>query len=221
MTGINFKDNNIRPKGRRSKPKAEKRQTGKAQPYAYEFSYKGKKFEVLSTANGWWGKEDGKVKLHKLVTAYEFYFTDDQACSYAEISSEQLQYFQELHPDFYGIKHAAKQSPNQVAKKKIVGELGKDKELSKWWLEKTEKDTFGNKVEATGPNGRDLFDGLSQEIRKLGEEIRNDENDDYDNQNDKKLPGEPDAGDTDAGQDGAGDEATPAENKEQGQEVPA
>jgi len=214
---INFKkDNNIYPKSLRIAPKAEERQTGKANPYAYEFSYKGKKFDVLSTANGWWGKEDGKVKLHKLVTAYEFYFTDDQACSYAEISSEQLQYFQELHPDFYRIKHAAKQSPNQIAKKKIVGELDKDKELSKWWLEKTEKETFSPRIEATVANGRDLVDGLTQQVRQMGENLRaeliNNKN------NEKHTSGSP-TGDINAEQVRDGNEAKFADNDAGGEKA--
>lgn len=216
MQGVNFKDNNTKPRGRRSAPKAETRRTGKAEPYAYDFEYKGMKFSVLNSANGWWVKEDGKVKLHKLVTAYEFYYTDDQACGYAEISKEQLSYFQELHPDFYGIKHAAKQSPNQRAKKKLVGELDNNVELSKWWLERTEKDTFSPRVEATGANGRDLFDGLSQEIKQLGEELRNEHDDD-----DEKHPSAPDSGHPDAGPERTGDEATPAETTVAGSGVPA
>jgi hypothetical protein len=206
-------------KGRRSLPMAEARRVAKNNnPIAYHFADpRVGGFDVLNSDRGWWVKEDGRVKLQKLVDAYCFYYTDDEAISYAGISAEQLKYFQELHPEFYPIKHAAKRQPDMHAKKKIVEQAGKDVSWAAWWLSRTQKETFSTRVEATGANGRDLFDGMAQEIRKLGEELRNEPHDD----DDEEHPGTPDAGHPDAGPVGTGNEASPAETKVEGSAVPA
>ena len=197
---------------------AEARQTGKQSPIAYRFrDPRVGEMDVLNSANGWWIGVEGGIKLQKLVDAYCFYYTDDEAISYAGISERQLKYFQELHPDFYPIKHAAKRQPDMHAKKKIVEQAGKDVSWAAWWLSRTQKETFSTRVEATGANGRDLFDGMAQEIRKLGEELRNEPYDD----DDEKHPGTLDAGHPDAGPVGTGDEASPAETKVEGSAVPA
>lgn len=205
--GIKLTPGNTKQKGRRSAPKAEDRQTGKENPIAY--TYKDPRvgeFDVLNSANGWWIGEMGAVKVQKLVDAYCFYMTDDEACSYAGISKTQLEYFQKLHPDFYGIKHAAKSQPGMHAKKRIVGNIEKDTELSKWWLERTQKDTFSTRQENTGANGRDLFDGMTARFKKLQDDI-DDEEDDYDTE---EHPSSTDAGDADPGPEGDGDDSAPA-----------
>lgn len=214
---INFKDNNTRPKGRRSAPKAEDRQTGKPEPYAYTFEDANLgTMPVLNSANGWWAGTEGARKLTKLVDAYKFYATDDQACYYAGITTGQLQYFQELHPNFFGIKHAAKQSPALLAKKKLIGDIEKDGDVARWFLERAEKETFSPRVENAGANGRDLFDGLSQEIRQLGEALRNEDATDS-----KEHPGVAPTGDAHAGPGGAGDATAPTGAPTEGPALPA
>jgi hypothetical protein len=194
---------------------AEARLTGKENPIAYHFSDpRVGEFDVLNSSRGWWVKPDGRVKLQKLVDAYSYYFTDDEAISYAGISMEQLKYFQELHPDFYTIKHCAKRQPDMGAKKVLVAHAIKDVNWSAWWLSRTQKDTFSTRVEATSANGRDLYDGLSQEIRKLGEELIGEP---YDNT--QQHPSVDLAGHTDAGSDGLGDEAGTSDNTDQGQNI--
>ena len=169
--------------------------------------------DVLNSANGWWIGVEGGIKLQKLVDAYCFYYTDDEAISYAGISIGQLKYFQELHPDFYAIKHAAKRQPDMHAKKKIVEIAGKDVQWAAWWLSRTQKETFSTRVEATGANGRDLFDGLTERYKELVENLRkaHKENKQYDPTDDKEHASALDAGHIDAGPVGARDEATPAE----------
>lgn len=153
--GVNFKDNNTKPRGRRSAPKSEERMTGKNDPYAYIFKDPTLgELKVLNSSNAWWLDS---VKLQKLIDSYKLYATDDQACFYAGITTNQLEYFQKLHPDFYGIKHACKQYPNLSAKKKVVGDIEKSTETAKWWLERTEKDTFSTRQEQTAKDGQPLF----------------------------------------------------------------
>lgn len=210
---IHFRTGDRRQKGRRSLPIAENRKTGKKEPYAYTFKDRHLgELKVLSSANAWW--DDDGVKLQLLINAYKFYATDEQACYYAGISMTQLKYFQELHPGFYPIKHACKQSPNILARKTIVDRVSKDPDLARWWLERTEKDAFSSRQENTGAGGRDLFEQASQELKSLGEKLRNIEQPDDDTGDNKgtaeKHPAAEQPGHADAGPDGHGDEAAPA-----------
>jgi hypothetical protein len=210
---VQMKPGNRRNKGRKSAPKAEERMTGKDNPIAYRFNHPsipGEELDVLNSSRGWWASEDGRVKLYRLVDAFCFYYTDLEAIAYAGISLEQLKYFQELHPDFYTIKGLAKSTPDRHAKKKIVEDINHNVSTAQWWLERTQKDTFSTRQEQTGANGRDLYEGLSEDIRQMGEELRNDKNNDNPNTT-KKHAGEPEAGNPDAGQGGAGHEASPTE----------
>ena len=184
---------------------AEARQTGKKSPYAYTFKDANLgEMPVLNSANAWWLDP---VKVQKLVDAYKFHATDRMACYYAGISATQLSYFQELHPDFYMIKDGCKADANLRARKRIVGDIDKDTANAWKWLERTEKETFSPRMEATGANGRDLVDGLTAQVRAMLDEEEDDEP--HDN-NDQKHPGSPDAGHTDAGPVGAGNDSTPA-----------
>lgn len=125
---------------------------------------------VLNSDRAWWIDE---AKLNRLVSAYKLYMTDDQACFYTGITKDQLEYFQKLHPEFYGIKHACKQKPGISARVNIIEKLKTDSSLAQWWLTVTEKETFSPRVENTGANGRDLFDGMTEKYRKLTEDIEN------------------------------------------------
>lgn len=214
---INLRPGNRKPKGRRSAPKASERLTGKKDPYAYEFyDPKCGRFMVLNSSRGWWAEETiGQIKLQRLVDAYKFYYTDDQAVIYAGITRIQLTYFQELHPEFYDIKEAARQNPALIAKKLLVESLETDKALAQWWLEVTEKETFGRRSEVVGGGGRELFDGMTTELKNLTEAIRIEHkgNNKYDDTSDNNTehPSGDVATDADAGQDGAGDETTASE----------
>lgn len=175
---------------------AELRMTGKKEPYAYTFKDPNLgELPILNSSNAWWLDA---VKLNKLVDAYKFHATDDQACYYAGISKTQLLYFQELHPDFYRIKDAVKQDANLRARKRVIGDIDKDTSNAWKWLERTEKDIFSPRVEAAGLNGRDLFDGVTAELKALTEGIRK-------RQRDEKYTGEQNTDHPDAGPDGAGD----------------
>lgn len=215
MENINFKDNNTGQRKEREPIDPTQRQTGQEEPYAYIFKDANLgELQVLNTANAWWLD---RQKLTKLVDAYKFYATDDQACFYAGISIGQLKYFQTLHPDFYTIKHLAKQDPGLRAKKTIVKSLETDKETAKWWTERTEKE-FNPKVEQTG-TGRDLFDGLTKEIKELGEQLRNSNYDKPSDTTEEYSSGE-DTGGASTGPDGDTDDATAAENVGDGQDIP-
>lgn len=204
---------NRKPKGRRSRPKAELRRTGKKEIYAYTFKDPNLgEFKVLNSMNAWWLES---VKLQQLVDAYKFYATDDEACYYAGISMTQLQYFQELHPDFYTIKHAAKQDITLRAKKALMKGVENDKGTASWLLERLQKDIFSTRQETTGANGRDLFDQQTQALKELGEKISK-----ANDSETKKHISDSDADNTDAGQDRHTDEAGTTDAKLAGEGVP-
>lgn len=197
----NLNKGNRRPKGRRSAPKTENRLTGKKEPYAFIFKDPSLgELPILNSSRGWWVDP---VKVQKLVDAYKFYATDDQACYYAGITATQLMDFQKLHPEFYRIKHLAKQDPALRAKKTVFAKVDKDVETARWLLTRLEKETFSPRVENTGPDGRDLFDGMTEEYKKLINEIRDAKR--AENKN-KEHAGKQPAGDVDTGQGGDRDE---------------
>lgn len=148
-----IKPGNTRQKGRRSAPKAEERMTGKLDPYTYTLKDKRVgELRVLSSSRAWWEGQDGQVKLHRLIDAYCWHYTDAQACSHADITMIQLTYFQKLHPDFYEIKARAKQQIGMHAKVRIgkAIESGENGTKDAWeWLEKTERETFGRNIDVT------------------------------------------------------------------------
>lgn len=207
---------NRRQKGRRSAPKVEDRRATKSRDGEYAYTFEDAnlgKLQVLNTENAWWKDKD---KLTKLIDAYKFYATDDQACFYAGITIDQLKYFQQLHPQLYTIKHLAKQDPGLRAKRTIVKSLETDKETAKWWTERTEKE-FNPKVEQTG-TGRDLYDGLTKEIKELGEQLRNSNYDKPSDTTEEHSSGE-DTGGTSTGPDGNTNDASPTETTDGGQDI--
>lgn len=219
MTGENaikqVNSGNRKPKGKRSAPKAEERRVAKYNdPYAYTFKDKNLgEMKVLNSDNAWWVDP---VKLNMLVAAYKFYATDAQACYYAGITETQLKYFQELHPDFYTIKHAAKQDPILRAKKRIFEEVEKSTETAKWVADRLEKDTFSTKVVQESTDKAQL-DALSEKLRILSEknlDIEDETNHDNRRSETKQEhpSGQPGAS-VDANTGGAGNEATPTGNE--------
>jgi hypothetical protein len=122
----------------------EERQTGKDDIYAYEIKDRSfGVFKVLNTANGWWLD---RAKVENLIGAYKIDCTDEEACTYAGISLDQLKYFKELHKEFYNIKSTCKQFPILKARKTIVDSL-ENTEDAKWYLERKKKNEFSIKSE--------------------------------------------------------------------------
>lgn len=196
----------------------EERQTGKPEPYAYTIKDKAfGEFTALNTANAWWIDQQ---KVQHLIDAYKIDANDDEACSYAGITLGQLRYFKELHPDFLQVKHACHQILGLKAKQALAKKVENEPE---WYLERRRKEEYSTRTEQTGANGRDLYDGLAQEMRQLGEEIRGSRYDENTKTpTDEENTGNEDANNADAGQDGTGDAPAPATDHEpEASEVPA
>ena len=218
IKNLNNRVGNRRIKGRRSSPMAENRRVAiHHNPYAWTF--KDANVGTLTALNAdqgaWWIGEEGKVRFHKLVDAWKLDANDEEAIFYAGITIDQLKHFQKLHPDVYTIKHLCKQNLGLLAKKNFAKKV-ENGEADLVYLRMKRKDEgYSYRIEATGSNGRELLDGLTEQVRKMLETENNDDDEYYDES--KEYVGSPDAGHTDAGPERAGDEATPTEDKKVGE----
>lgn len=181
----------------------------------YEYTFKdphvGELNVLKSDQEAWWSGEQGRVKIQKLVDAWKLDANDDEAIFYAGISLDQLKYFQKLHPDVYTIKHLCKQNLGLTAKKEFAKQVEKGEAALTYLRMKRKDEGYSFRIEATGANGRELLEGLTQQVRAM----LLDDNDEYD-ADDQEHPGGPATGDTDAGAQGAGNEAAPAGAERQG-----
>lgn len=93
-------------------------------------------------------------RIETLKKCYLAGFTDQQACFYAEISENTLHVYCDKHPDFREWKEAAKKNPAMIAKMNLLQSLKKgDKDISKFILERTEKENYSTRSEHTGADG--------------------------------------------------------------------
>ena len=186
-------------------------------PYAWTF--KDANVGTLTALNAdqgaWWIGEEGKVRFHKLVDAWKLDANDEEAIFYAGITIDQLKHFQKLHPDVYTIKHLCKQNLGLLAKKNFAKKV-ENGEADLVYLRMKRKDEgYSYRIEATGADGRDLVDGLTAKVRAMIDEVSENPYD-YDTE---KHPGADATGDADAGQNGAGNEARPADVREESEKA--
>ena len=218
IENLNNRVGNRRIKGRRSSPMAEERRVAKHNPM-YAWLFKDANVGTLQALNSdqdaWWMGDDGRIRFQKLVDAWKLDANDDEAIFYAGISVGQLKYFQKLHPDVYTIKHLCKQNLGLMAKKEFAKQVEKGEAALTYLRMKRKDEGYSYRIEATGANGRELLDGLTEQVRKMLETEPNDDDEYYDES--KEYAGSPDAGHTDAGPVGAGDEATPAKDQKVGE----
>jgi len=90
----------------------------------------------------WWEQDDGK-KLIMLEQAFKIDATDEEACTYADITPDQLYYYQrEINQTFQVEKALWKKSPTLKARRELVSGLKDNPELSLKYLERKVKDEF-------------------------------------------------------------------------------
>lgn len=122
--------------GKRSLPKTAPRRGGAVQVYAYEIKDKAVgNFLVQYSANAWW-METGKVE--KLIDAFKIGCEIDEACVFAGISINQYEYFVKVHPEFYGIKRAAKAMLDLAARNTLAEEIKRNPGAAYTHLQKKE-----------------------------------------------------------------------------------
>lgn len=108
----------------------------------------------------WW--EDEK-KLGKLEMAFRIDASDEEACSIAEITVDQLYYYQrEINPEFKEKKKVWKHLPTYKARQTVVEALEdkKNPEFALKYLERKRKLEFSTRSELTGADGKDIIQPL-------------------------------------------------------------
>lgn len=101
----------------------------------------------------WW-EQDGGKKLVMLEHAFKIDATDEEACSYADITPDQLYYYQrEINPTFQVEKALWKKTPTIKAREEVVKGLEGDPELSLKYLERKVKGEFSKRNELAGDDG--------------------------------------------------------------------
>lgn len=96
--------------------------------------------------------------------------TDEQCCLFVGISKQALYDYCHAHPEFTDRKELLKQQPSVKAKINIAEGIEKgDADLSKWYLERKNKDEFSTKQDV-GLSGtvNNPFENLTtEELKKL------------------------------------------------------
>lgn len=155
-----------KPKGKRGAKKADPRP--EKNPYAYVIT--DKFFGVLKVKksfNAWWLD---RAKVERLIEVYKLDATNEEAIFYAGISSEQLKYFMEQHPEFYAIKDALKQQPILTARRTVNNALKTDINNAWRYLERKRKHEFGPNLDVTS-GGDKLPAGNQIQFVNFGENV--------------------------------------------------
>ena len=91
--------------------------------------------------------------VKKLLDAFSYSFTDQEACLYANISTKTLYNYCEKYPEFLQQKEDLKKQPNIKAKMNWIAKIkDKDYQASKEWLERKSRDEFSLKTETDNNN---------------------------------------------------------------------
>jgi hypothetical protein len=114
----------------------------------------------------WWDEEK---KLVKLEHAFAIGCNDKEACSFAEITVDQLYYYTRVvNKQFQLKKERLKDQPILKAKQTIVDGLDKE-ENAKWYLERRANGEFSTKQVTEHTGKVELVD--NSELDKLAEEL--------------------------------------------------
>lgn len=98
----------------------------------------------FETEYKWWEDLEKKTKLEH---AFAIGCNDKEACSYAEITLDQLYYYtREVNKEFQARKEELKEQPILKAKDTVVKNLD-DPTHAKWYLERKLKKEFGNSLD--------------------------------------------------------------------------
>lgn len=94
-------------------------------------------------------KYDKKVVVSALTEAWAMGMNDKEACVYAGISQDYLQYlFKSKSLDLKATRDLIRVKPSMTARKNVVEKINEgDLDTSKWWLERKESAEFSTKNE--------------------------------------------------------------------------
>jgi len=142
----------------KTKPKKSAKKVSKKvieEPIAY--TIKDKYFvdlDIMNSDNAWW-LDSGKVD--RLIAAFKFDATIEEACVYSGISMHQYKYFTEQHPEFSAVRNACRELPSLRARQAVVNKLGESFGNAMDYLKRKKKAEFGDSstVEVTVPRPLD------------------------------------------------------------------
>ena len=96
--------------------------------------------------------------LAKLEEGFKLAFTDEQACSHANIGKDSLYDYIKKYPKFGEQKERWKRLVDNMAKAKLVESIQEgDPNSVKFWLERKCKEEFSTRQELTGADGKQLM----------------------------------------------------------------
>ena len=98
------------------------------------------------------------LALERLREAYLIGCDDDEACSFAEISTMTLYRHQNRNPAFKAWKESLKQQPFLIARKTIVQNLANDPEFALKYMERKKRAEFSPSAKLTIDDTRKLDD---------------------------------------------------------------
>ena len=124
----------------------------------------------MTKSNAWRPTVMTKEVVCKLEEWFTMWFTDVEACLYADISKASLYEYCKLNPEFTDRKELLKEQPKMKAKANITKKIEEwDDYNSRWYLERKAKNEFSLKVETdnTNVNTEITTDSLSEEQKRL------------------------------------------------------
>lgn len=106
--------------------------------------------------------DDAKVRADFLVAA-ALGANIEACCAYAKIHKSTYYRYVTEHPEFSDEVDQKSQQPYLTAVQSVVAAMKDDPKLALKYLERKHKDEFSIRKELTGADGKDIFDGMSDD----------------------------------------------------------
>lgn len=106
--------------------------------------------------------DDAKVRADFLVAA-ALGANIEACCAYAKIHKSTYYRYITEHPEFSDEVDQKSQQPYLTAVQSVVAAMKDDPKLALKYLERKHKDEFSIRKELTGADGKDIFDGMSDD----------------------------------------------------------
>jgi len=117
--------------------------TKEIKPYAYTITDNSfGELNIKNSANAWWLD---KGKVDRLIESLKYDASITECLITTGISSDQLKYFREQHPEFYSIEEKLRELPNMMARLTVVNAIPTDSNLAFKYLERKKPEEFGQK----------------------------------------------------------------------------
>jgi hypothetical protein len=154
-----LKPKKAKPQTASDKPKHEKDDKGK---FKAGVKGVGQETNKNGTAGATALLDDAKVRADFLVAA-ALGANIEACCAYAKIHKSTYYKYVTEHPEFSDEVDQKSQQPYLTAIQSVVAAMKDDPKLALKFLERKHKDEFSLRKELTGADGKDIFDGMSDD----------------------------------------------------------